>query len=69
MTKLKVEVIEPNGFKEGTIVREFGDIFTSENGAEYVRVGWCKNVATGESGERSPGSQSIEVQNIVTTIK
>ncbi len=69
MTKLKVEVVEPNGFMEGTIKREFGDIFTSENGGEYVRVGWCKDVATGEVGERKAGSQAITVNNVVTELK
>jgi hypothetical protein len=68
MTKLKVEVVEPNGFMDGAIKREEGDVFTSENGAEYVRLGWCKNFETGETGERKPGSQKIEVQNLVTKL-
>lgn len=69
MTKLKVEVVEPNGFMDGAIKRENGDVFTSENGAEYVRLGWCKNFETGEVGERIEGAQKIEVQNLTTRIK
>lgn len=69
MTKLKVEVVEPNGFMDGAIKREEGDIFTTVNGAEYVRLGWCKNVETGEVGERKPGAQSIEVQDVITKLK
>ena len=65
MTKIKVEVVAPQGFKEGHIHREFGDVFTTENGAEYVRLGWCKNVETGEVGELIAGVQSITVHNVV----
>ena len=66
--KLKVEVMEPNGFMDGALKREFGDIFTSVNGAEFVRVGWCKNVETGEQGERVEGRQSIVVHDVITRI-
>ena len=69
MTKLKVEVMEKGGFMDGAVKRECGDIFTSENGGEYVRLGWCKSVGTGEQGERKPGAQSIEVQNLITRLK
>jgi hypothetical protein len=69
MSKLKVEVIEPNGFLDGAIKREEGDVFTSDNGAEYIRLGWCKNFETGESGERKPGAQKIEVANLTTVLK
>ncbi len=69
MNKLKVEVVEPNGFMDGAVKREEGDVFTTVNGAEYVRVGWCKNFETGEQGDRKPGAQSIEVQNLTTKLK
>lgn len=68
MTKLKVEVVEPDGFMDGAIKRENGDVFTSENGAEFVRLGWCKNFDTGEVGERKPGAQSIKVTNLSTRV-
>lgn len=69
MTKLKVEVIEPNGFMDGALKREEGDIFTTENGAEYVRLGWCKDVKTGKSGKRIEGSQNLNVQDVITRTK
>lgn len=68
MTKLKVEVIEPNGFMDGALKREEGDVFTSLNGAEFVRLGWCKDFNTGESGERVVGAQVIEVNDVITRI-
>lgn len=68
MTKLKVEVIEPNGFMDGALKRENGDVFTSVNGAEYVRLGWCKDFTTGESGKRIAGTQKLEVNDVITKI-
>jgi hypothetical protein len=68
MTKLKVEVIEPNGFMDGALKREEGDVFTSLNGAEYVRLGWCKDFKTGKSGERIAGNQKIEVHDVITRV-
>jgi len=68
MTKLKVEVIEPNGFMDGALRRDEGDVFSSVNGAEYVRLGWCKDVATGKSGKRIAGHQSIEVNDVITKV-
>lgn len=69
MSKLKVEVIEKDGFMDGAIKREEGDVFTSVNGSEYVRLGWCKNFKTGVAGERKPGSQKLEVKDLATSIK
>lgn len=69
MTKLKVEVIEPDGFMDGALKRENGDVFTSANGAEYVRLGWCKDFNTGKSGKRIEGAQSIKVDDVITKIK
>ncbi len=68
MTKLKVEVIEPGGFMDGALRRDEGDVFSSDNGAEYVRVGWCKDFKTGKSGKRIAGHQSIEVQDVITRV-
>ena len=68
MTKLKVEVIEPNGFMDGALKRELGDVFTTVNGSEFVRLGWCKDFNTGESGERIEGNQKMEVHDVITKI-
>jgi hypothetical protein len=69
MTKLKVEVIEPNGFMDGALKRENGDVFSSDNGAEFVRLGWCKDFTTGKSGKRIAGAQSMKVDDVITRIK
>lgn len=68
MTKLKVEVIEPKGFMDGALKRDNGDVFTSANGAEFVRLGWCKDFNTGESGERIEGAQSMKVNDVITKV-
>ena len=65
MSKLKVEVIEPNGFKDGEIPREFGDVFTSVKGQEFVDLGWCKDYATGYSGERIPGVNKLQPDKVI----
>jgi len=69
MDKLKVEVIEKDGFMDGALERDFGDVFSSVNGKEFVRLGWCKDFVTGEAGERIEGAQSIEVHDVITKIK
>ena len=69
MTKLRVEVLETNGFMDGRVKREAGDIFSSEMGAEYVRLGWCKDVKTGKSGTRVEGVQNLNVDNITTLLQ
>jgi len=60
----RVEVVEENGFLDGAIKREFGDVFSSLLGDEYIRLGWCKCTETGESGERIAGAQELQVSNI-----
>jgi hypothetical protein len=69
MEKLRVEVLETNGFMDGRVKRENGDIFSSEMGAEYVRLGWCKNTTTGEAGVRVEGVQNLNVDNITTLLQ
>ena len=51
---------------DGALKREEGDVFTSLNGAEFVRLGWCKDFNTGESGERIEGAQKMEVHDVIT---
>ena len=53
----RIEVVEENGFMDGSIKREQGDIFSSVMGDEFVRVGWAKCVETGEVGERVEGTK------------
>jgi len=64
MSKLRVEVTEIDGFMDGREKRENGDVFSSEMGAEYVRLGWCEDAVTGESGTRVEGVQRLNVENI-----
>lgn len=42
-----------------------GDISTLDKSEadQYIAVGWCKCVATGESGERKAGNVKLDVQN------
>lgn len=61
---LKVEVIEEGGFLDGPIRREFGDVFSHENGQHFVDLGWCKDFETGESGERIEGPSKLKVNNV-----
>ena len=69
MTKLRVEVLEKDGFMDGRVKRECGDIFSTEMGGEYVRLGWCKNVATGETGTRIAGVQKLNVDSITSLLQ
>lgn len=61
---LKVEVIEKDGFLDGSIRREFGDVFTHENGQHFVDLGWCKDFKTGESGERIEGASKLKPDSV-----
>ncbi|MCP4984584.1 MAG: hypothetical protein GY928_00570 [Colwellia sp.] len=62
---LRIEVIEPEGFKVGATHHNCGDIFTSNQGQLYVNLGWAKNCETGESGERIAGVSKINPDNII----
>ena len=68
MEKIRVEVVEPEGFMDGALKRDFGDIFSSINGLEFVRLGWCKNVDTGEVGNRVQGTQTISITDVITKV-
>ena len=69
MTKLKVEVIEKDGFMDGTIKRENGDIFSTEQGQYFVDLGWCKSVSTGETGTRIEGVSKLKPDNVIQQVK
>ena len=39
--------------------------FDDAEAADYIRVGWAKCVATGETGTRTPGAQApVAVDNV-----
>lgn len=65
----RIEFVEAE-VKIGTQVYYAGDIksFPEQEAGEYIRVGWAKDVETGEQGDRKPGAQSISVENVVTKI-
>lgn len=42
--------------------------FPAAEASEYVRVGWAKDVATGEQGERVEGVAALSVASVVTLI-
>lgn len=43
-----------------------GDVTTIDDAkaAEWIRLGWAKDAATGETGERKPGAQAINVHDV-----
>ncbi len=47
-----------------------GDVksFPKAEADEYIRLGWAKDVETGETGERIPGAQTINVQAVTQRI-
>ena len=61
----KLEITE-EVLKIGTSTYYEGDIksFPKAEADEYIRLGWAKCVETGETGERKPGAQRINVQNV-----
>lgn len=65
----KLEITE-EVLKIGTQTYYQGDIksFPRAEADEYVRLGWAKCVETGESNERKPGSERINVQNVAQEV-
>lgn len=47
-----------------------GDVksFPADEAAEYIRLGWAKCCETGETGERKPGAQAINIQSVKQTV-
>ncbi len=61
---LKTRQVEfTESVKLGTSAFAEGDrhTFPEEEASEYIRLGWCKCVETGEQGERKPGQQKINI--------
>ena len=69
MTTRRIEITE-DVLKLGTVTYYKGDIksFPKAEADEYIRVGWAKDVETGEQGERKPGAQAINVQGVKQTL-
>lgn len=65
----KLEITE-DVLKIGTQTFYAGDVksFPKEEADEYVRLGWAKCVETDEQGERKPGAQKLNIQNVVQDI-
>lgn len=68
MARLRIKVIEPGGFKVGTVHHEEGDIFTSDMGTQYRDAGWAEDAETGETGERIEGNKKLIPDPIVQTL-
>lgn len=50
--------------KPGTYDEGDSLIFPKEEADEYIRLGWAKCFETGEQGERSPGTQRLQVNSV-----
>ena len=46
---------------------EEGDIatFPKDEADQYISLGWCECLESGEKGERKPGAAPINVQSVV----
>lgn len=55
--------------KVGTQTYYAGDVksFPKNEADEYIRLGWAKDVETGETGERKPGAASLNIDGISLT--
>ena len=62
----RIEITE-DVLKLGTETYYKGDTksFPKSEADEYVRLGWAKDAETGETGERKPGAQRIDVHKVV----
>lgn len=65
---MKIEFTET--VKLGAETYESGDrkSFPDAEAKEYMRLGWAKDTETGEQGERVPGAQVINVDNVTTVV-
>lgn len=42
--------------------------FPKAEADEYIRLGWAKDPATGEQGERKPGAQALQVDDAAQVV-
>ena len=70
MTTRKIEITEPGGFLHGSDRFNEGEIRIVEEpwASEFIRLGWAKCADTGETGERKPGHQALQVHDTVQTM-
>jgi hypothetical protein len=70
MTTRKIEIVEPGGFLHERDRFNEGEIriLPAALAGEFIRLGWAKCCETGETGERKPGAQAIEVHDTVQLI-
>lgn len=78
-TRIKAEVVEPQGFKavfegqhqhfkkEAVIIGDTPAEIAQIQ--EWIDLGWCKDCDTGEVGDRTPGAQKLKVNDVTTEIK
>lgn len=65
----KIEITEDE-LKIGYQTFYAGDVksFPKPEADEYIRMGWAKDVETGEQGERKPGAATIQPDSITSAI-
>jgi len=67
MTTRKIEITEPGGFLHGRDRFNEGEVrvLDAALAGEFIRLGWAKDADTGETGERKPGQQKLQVDDAV----
>lgn len=60
----QVEFLETVRIGEIEFNKEDRKSFPDTEASEYVRLGWAKDMETGETNERVPGAQPMRVDNI-----
>lgn len=70
MTDIRRIEITEDELKLGTQIYYKGDIksFPRAEADEYIRLGWARDAETGETGDRKPGSQRININPVRQTI-
>lgn len=68
---MKIECLEEKGVKHHPYYLSLGDVVTvpDEVGQYLVSMGWCKNVETGEVGQRQTQSVNLNINNASHTTK
>lgn len=67
----KIEVVEIDGFMDGAIKRECGDIFSTKQADYFIALGWAKCCKTNDCGKRVEGVSKIKPNGVAqnTAIK
>lgn len=66
----KIEITEET-LRDGTALYSKGDVKTvdDERAALWISLGWAKDAATGEQGERKPGAQAVQPDKVTQKTK